>query len=490
MSYENDRLRKIVILVVLVFILIFFGLLGLYIKNTHSTGSVTIKTDSPANYVKIEQVASSNNKNSGVPFSQQAPHSLSVKVAPGSYEIFAYNNNGLFGVSQTIAVKAGQRLSFSLNPTTVTTTSPEPVYGQTASGVVANGSQLSFVALGSPVDNVASGNIIQVDSANNFSTLFPDHSFTSVKWASPMLGLAQDYYNNLYVINNGQLSQLTLPFAVNANSKESFDISTGDEIYVSNGKDVYSGNLGGGFKKIYSTDSDHPVSNLSAGSGKVAVVMNAVEALESERNGSETSGALAIVDDNGRYTKKSMDISQTEWSPSGDKLIAQGSLSNTVFDASLNVLKTIAINNSNNFTWFTNDSLLYSIDSQVWLYGLQTQKSTTITSLAAKEAITGIYPSKDGAYVYFSDDNGEKTQLFRVGLKGQAVDNSLAALSIFLPETLDGCQLNFINFAQPSIIINYPSSTSQQNCLGLAYGELQTYNLDVNKFQYKFIPLP
>lgn len=480
MSEEAKFLRKIVI-IFLFFLVAFF--LAIYLYGYLTTGKVTIKTDNPANYVRITQSVDTSSGNKL--FSKDAKQQLSVKVKPGSYQISVYVPRGQNGTSQTIKVKARQNRSYTINP--VAAVNPDPVYGKQATSVFADSTQLLFLSLNSLSHNPqGSGSLLRADSGGSFSKLFPDHSFTKIAWANSQLGLAQDAFNNLYVIQNGQLSQIDLPFTVNSDTKLSSDINLDGGVYVSNGKSVYSGSVSGNFKRIYTADSDEAVNNLSAGNKKVALVTNVVEALESKHNGSMANGSVAIIGDSGSVAKKSFGALGVSWSPNYNYLLVEGALSESIFDNSLRQLNPIGVNNAEDFVWNDNDSLFYSINGQVWLYGLQTKQSRKITSLLAGNVVA-IYPSKGGSYVYMSADDGQKKQLFRASLKNSG-SKTTSSLPIFLPETLGSCSINYIGFTGITIIVSYPPGTSQEHCSATAQAELQYYGFGPNSVHYQFMP--
>lgn len=475
MSEENHLLRNIAVVFIVVVVAV---LLAVHLYSYLATAKVTIKTDSPTNYVRITQ--SADTSSGSKLFSKDAKQQLSVRVRPGSYQISVYVPRGQNSTSQTIKVKARQNLSYTINP--VAAVNPDPVYGKQAGSVFVDSTQLLFLSLSSLSDNSqGSGSLLRADSSGSFSKLFPDHSFTKIAWANSQLGLAQDAFNNLYVIQNGQLSQIGLPFMVNSGTKLSSDINRDGEVYVSNGRSVYSGSVSGNFKRIYTADSDEAVSSLSAGNKRVALVTNVVEALESKRNGSRANGSIAVISDSGSVTKKSFGALGVSWSPNYNYLLVEGALSEGVFDSSLRQINAVAVNNAGNFSWYNNHSVFYSVYSQVWLYDLQTKKSTRVTSLFAGWNVTNIYPAKDGSYVYFSGGNSSKAQLFRAALRGQAIDNSLSSLTVFLPEVVHGCSLNYVNFNKPTILVGPPAGQDPADCMGTANEEVQYYGISTNK---------
>ncbi len=478
MSDEAKLLRKVIVIFLLA---LFAFFLAIQLYNHLTTGKVTIKTSNPANYVRITQSVDTSSGNKL--FSKDAKQQMSIRVKPGSYQISAYVLRGQNSVSQTIVVKARQSRSYTISPLNIT--NPEPVYGEQAGSVVADSSQLLFLGLSGPGDDSnGSGKLLRADVGGGFSTLFPDHSFAKIAWANPQLGLAQDTFNNLYVIENGQLSQLGLPFTTSPNTKLTSDINKSGGIYISNGRDVYVGSVSGNFKKIYAPDSDEAVTGLTAGNNKVGVVTNAVEALESKRNGSKANGAIAIIGDSGSVIKKPFDVLGASWSPNSKYLLVNGALSGVVFDSSLHQLSSISANNASNLVWRNNSSVFYSINGQLWLYDLPTKMSNKITQLLTGGNVSSIYPSIDDAYVYFSSEGNKKTQLFRVGLKGQAIDNSLNALPVFLPEVIHNCSLNYLSFGKTSILVGSPPNQSPQDCIGTAQEEAQYYQLNVGALQF------
>jgi sugar lactone lactonase YvrE len=476
MITENLPLRKI-LLAFIVFIVAIFVIIKLYIYLT--SGYISVTTGS-SDYVQIQGVAG-HGKSSLV--SKQAQRHLSTRLLPGQYEILVSDEHGFGAISRVITLKARQRLHYSLMPNKPTY--PQPVYGGSINSLVADGSQLLFVDGGDnslKVTSSSSGTLVMLSG--------PDQNIVSAKWSTIGLGIAEDNNNALYLVSNNALTPIKLPFNNGSNQFLGYDVAKNGQTYIINSKDLYVGSMGNNFKKIYS--SSHGFRLVAAATGKVAVASGNVNS-QADEGGAATSastnpGYVTVINSAGKAHEIRWFASSIAWSPDGNYLLVSGASGNAVFDSSLHQVASISVNNVALITWLNNNDLLYSIDSQLWLYSIKTGQSEKLTALAMNDSLTAIYPSSDGSYVYFSADNGEQAEVYRLGLVGQASNNSLTALSIFLPETLGSCHLNYLDFNQPLFLIAYPPGVSAQNCQSLAQGELQTYGLDVSQFHYQLIP--
>jgi hypothetical protein len=263
MLYEHRVVIRRVFIVAL-FILIIIPLIS-YLITLFTTGTITVTTNKSSNYINLEQVVSSSTK--GTPYSKRAQGELSARVKPGTSEVIVSTSSTTNSLSRNVTIKARHHVSLSLNP--VTAQIPEPVYSEASGSVYADSSQLLLIAL-SPSESVygsEDGNIMQATSTG-FNTLFPTIDFTEVQWVSGSLGLAQDSENNLYLINNGSLTQITLPFAVTPSTKLTSNMSKSGSIYVSDGNEVYVGTASGGFKKIYNAGDEDQIISVLAGNNK------------------------------------------------------------------------------------------------------------------------------------------------------------------------------------------------------------------------------
>ncbi len=480
LSEHRRQLSQIAVLVIVVIILI---IVGNYIYEYLTTGVITVSSSNSTNVVKIEQIASSNTKN---PISKLANGKLTIRLKPGKYEIFAYSHNDLYGASKLVTLKSRQNLKFTLNPPT--TSFPEPVYGGSVDGLYADNNHLFFVPLSpSPIKSTVNTGYLLQSSQGTVSQPFSNVAFTNIKWINSNTGIGEDVYNNLYLINGGGLSQINLPF--NASSSQlSADMESSGTIYVSDGQNIYKGGLSGNFSKIYSS-SGGVISQLASNGSGVAAIIHGGESDVPGSNQSSGGDALVYVTKAGKViSKQAQNMTNATWTNDGKYLLTESGTTAYIYDSSLRLSKTITINGAGNYTWLDDNTVIYSVGEKIWAFKLNSGQSTIITSLALKQNIENIYLSNDGAYLYFTENNSQGTQLFRVGLKGQPTNQSLSSLSVFLPTTVSLCSMNYINFNEPTILLTYPLAVSLQTCTSVAQTELQTFNINPSTFQYVSIP--
>jgi hypothetical protein len=482
MEIQNRSLIKTAFALLAALVLVFI-LRAAYLYFT--SGSITVTTSNGANYVKIELVASEKNDHKTL-FSKQAPGRVSARVRPGNYEISVSGQKGYQSTSKIVSISHREHKEYSLELSALI--DPEPVYGSDAENPVADISHLYFIDFGSGGDQ-ASG-ILSSGSASGVSQSAINNHFSRVAWAYPGYGVAQnrdgsDY--SLYLVNGSAASVIGLPPGVVANKNLIGTVSHSGKIYVSDGRAVYLQN-GGSYKKIYTNRSDVLIGFLVAGDDGVLAIQNNVEALEEQRNGSQPVGFVLLINDDGASIKKSMSAVNAAWSPDNQHFLVEEPLSAEIFDSNFHKVGQISVNNAAHFTWLTNRFLLFAENSQLWQYDRQDSSSRQLTTLPNGVNITNISPDATNDYVYFNTDNGEKKQLFRVGLKNQVQHKSFGALSVFLPEVKDFCNLNFINLQAPVIMVGYPSTQDSSRCIGVAKNELSTYGLNPADFNYQLVP--
>ena len=453
-------------------------LAGVLLYQFLTTAKITITTSNSSNYVSIIAMKS------GVldtTHSKEGLHQLSAKVKLGTYELAATSQTS--SITRVIQIRGGQTLSFTLNP--VGPSALEPVYGSTVSGLVANSSNLLFLN---------SGNILTtIDAQNNVTTLLPGEPMYGIQWGKGGVGIARDTHNNLYVISNNTRSPLKLPFVPNPTDAINYAISQSGSVYVSQGKVIYKGDISGNFKKLY--NSKYTIANISAGVNKIAAV------IITEKNSPDNDGAVAVINDSGKAIQGDFDVNNVSWSPGGSYLLASSESQNLILDANLHQKSTVPSNETSVFAWENDHSLYYNFGGTLWNYSLGSQQSSKITTTPSPETINGIYPSTDGSYVYISaqtasagDDSGSNSpgtsRLYRVGLQGQTFNNSLAGLSVFLPETVSGCSLNYVVFTAPTVTAQYATPDLNPTCSAKAQSELQYNGLDPSQFQFQLSQFP
>lgn len=426
---------------------------------------LVLQTSNPDDYVKVEKAA--ENIGGEKTFFKQAKHRLSLRLSPGNYNLYAYGDSGGSAVSQTVQIKPRQKLNVTLNPTKMT--APEPVYGRGVSSVFANSNSLTFI------DSVED-QLKKAGKDGRIASLYPGLVLRRVAWIRAGYGVAENYKSDrLYVLKDGQKKDLVLPSYITA--PYTYDVSTNGHLYVASGKNVYYTTLDGlpSFEKIYTADSTNI--GLVASLDKVAV-------LTSPDN--QPGGYLAVINIGGKTFKKNVFVTHAAWSPDGKYLLAGGEGSSFLANSSLDQVSIFPINDYGLFIWKDAGSFFYARDSELWVYDVLAKKSHKLSGLPAKQSITGIFTDQDESYVYFTAQSN-KPQLFRAGLRGQPVSTVLSALSVIMPENLDYCALNFINFTKPTILLSYPEN-HRSVCLLAANTELSNYGVPPSDIIFQLLP--
>jgi hypothetical protein len=465
MLAEKYDLRKILAWI-LVGVFVLFAAHATYEYLT--TGKIIVTTNSPQNYIKITKASGSGNAAA----IKQTQGKLSVRLKPGTYNVTVYSKSVSDGRSQSVTAKARKTSRISLNPAKALI--PSLVYSQGASSVAADSSQLYFIN--------ASTKELMVDGAGGLTRPFTNYSLASVDWVRPGEGVAQSVGNTgngLYLVSGTALSPLPLPFSPTPGGSLAYSVSTDGTVYVSNGGDIYAGQLGANLTKIYSSTSKSL--GLAAGTGRVAVITTTKGA---------SVGSLLVVDDSGKVTKTGFTASQVVWSPDGEHLLASSEGSSYILDGSLHKIDTIPASSSAAFAWQDKTHLLYTNGSQLWAYDLGTKTAYQLSSLPTGASITSVYPATSSSYIYLSVNAGDKNQLYRVSTSGASASKSDAILSALMPDTTGVCTLNYLGFVTPTILVTYPQfETSNDLCLGATQSELRYYKLDPSSFQYSVTPV-
>jgi hypothetical protein len=471
---------------VFVSLLVVWFCIWLYQKLSMST--LTVTTNNPKAYVTIDSVKN-NGKN--VQLLEQVRGKISVKVTAGNYEIAASYESS--SVSRIITVKSWQKLNFNLNPPVAS--SAEPVYGNSVSDVTANNSQIIFI------DNSNNNTLSSINSNNTVTELYQSGPLVNARWANSSLGLASNYNNDLFLIKNDTVSPVNLPFASSQKSGFvlSYDITSGGQIYVSQGTAIYLGSILGNFKKIYT--SKNIVFGLSATpSGVVAFET-------SNKLTQDLNGKLIFINKSDKVTRTDISGSQVDVSPDGKYMVVyNGEKSGNgfaIYSSSFNQVSQVASSSSNSFGWGNNDLLYYNQGSNLLVYDISSKQSSELSQVPDQANILGIYPAESGPYIYLvanstnPNASSGSSQLFRVSLNSTNTKNSsVIGISVVLPTNLKTgvngyCYVNYVNFTQPTITIGYPgaySSATQNTCLSLTQNELNQYYINPSVFQYNFLP--
>lgn len=465
----NDRtvLRKPLIALVVV---LFLWLLGVWLYNTLTTAHVSVQTNNPNYYVSVTALKNGVEDSS---HEQQGQYRLSANVSPGTYKVAAFNHSSV--VSKIITVRARQHLAITLN--LIGASTPSPVYGSNVTDLAASGSQLTFIDSDGLLTSIAG------DGAVN--KLSSGATVASAKWASATLGIARSRGDDFYVVNNGGVTKLNLPFMPPPNSIVNYDVLGDGEIYVTSGGDIYKGDPSGAFTRLYS--SKGAILSMSASSSTIAI------AESNNPNSPDPEGSVKLINvATGHATNTSVTASSLGWSRDGKYLLLADESGQEIFTATMKRLAVLP-SSTTGYAWGNDDEFFYGQGGSLMMYSLNSGQSVKLADMPSQGTISGIYPDFGGDYVYVAasvatvaSDTASNGQLFRVGLKGQQVNSSYGSLAILFPANIQSCSFNYTNFSQPLILIGYPSPDAQQSCQDVAQSTLESNNIDATAFRYSF----
>jgi hypothetical protein len=453
------------------------GLIGLlalivllWLFHYLTTGQLTIISNDPKNVITVSTLSKSG---SGVVI-KQGQGSLSFKLRPGRYTIMAQNR--VFETSRLVQVEARKKSMYELDIHVAGAV--EPVLPTGAYDVIANGTKLLFVDAGS-------GGLYQVEGEGKPSLISDSVSFKSMGWADMSLGVGQGKDGHLYIYQNGGVAPLQVPFAYSA--AVSYAVTRAGQIYISSGADVYA-MKNGVFEKIYTAKSSSV--SLTAGKDHLAIVGGS-GSIEGQKN-SDDSSSLTVVDADGHKLTKNIEASTLAWSPDDKHLAISSELGNTIYTSGLASVASYPGPSVNSLAWIDNNTLLYGLSGSLWSYNMETNQSVVIANTPLQGAVSDIYPSLDGNYVYITvakNNSSTSYELDRVGLHGQNVPDYVLQLAVYFPKVLDDCSVSYVNFVKPVLLLQ-SNAGSQQICLSEANGELNLDGLNASKFQFLNMPLP
>lgn len=467
---DRQLLKKI--LVILAIIVIGFIIIS-WIFNLLTKGSLTVSTTPEDAQVGIEKLEGSIESNTIVK-TTSGKGGATYKLSPGTYRVLAIS--GPFTTQRVVTIKAreSQKISMSVS----VAVSPEPVYGTNTTSLIAGKSQLLFV-------DVATGLLSKIDAQNKVIPIDNTHILKSVKWANSDLGVALGFGNELYQVNKGVLTLVTPPFPINNSSKVIYDVSPNGDLYISNGQDVYAGPVGENLDKIYSSGDNYNTA-ISAGDDSAALI---------ENDSSSDKPSLVVVNSDGKVEHKEAGVKFAKWSPESNKLLTVKGAGAVVMSQSYAVESEISANDLSVYNWGDDHTVFYSSGSQLYVHDTNLKQSNKIAEAPGAQSIIEIYQSEESPYLYFTakksnpDGGIDVNQLFRVGLDGQKVDDALLGLSVFLPDLLGGCFVNYVVFTQPNIVVTPPiGSTGPSRCQKYVEGALTVDGFDLKKLQITYLP--
>ena len=462
-----DKLNKQVFtkLAVRLLILVVFVVIGVVLFNYVSSGTLTVTADSSTSSITVsslppQQQGSADRTTAA--FTRKGTGSLTVHVHSGTYFVFAQNGNTQTG--QT--VKVGWLAHVHITITTAKLTTTEPVLYENAQNLAADNTHMIYL-------NGNSNQLENINSQNIDTPLSADQKFTSVAWANPSYGVAQDSSGNLYVFNGSSLSPLKTPLTGASNlASTTFAVAPDKTIYIGYGSYVYRGTDNGDFSTIYRNFAQGD--SLVAANDRVLVI--------TPNTGNATGGMATVIDKNDKTITKGFGYSLGGWSPwsaNGNYIVITVGSVTELFDATLKQVGTVPEPNGiNGGAWLGDNTLYYASGNQLCAYDVSKSTSSLVATMPDNDSIQAVTASTDGAYIYTtaatSSSDATPGAVFRVGLRGQTVSNELTTLQDVLPITSSTYSVGLRNFTgTPTITVTAFPGTDPNDALQSAQDAVQ-----------------
>jgi len=422
-------------------------------------GRIIVSTANPSDTIYIKRDGSDG-------FIKTGHSSISSTLKTGRYIVSVQGNS--IASTQVVNLKSRQTLRLRINP--VSASGVEPVSDHNATDIAADSENLSAL---DPI----SGKLYRIDSTNSILALPTSQTFRSIQWITPLRGVAQDTAGRLYLVNQNTVSPLNVPFDYTQTSAINYTVTAGGSIYVSAGNTVYEGDAAG-FKKIYAASA--PPSLLAAQNGSLAVVE------ELEGNSGQDNSRIAIVA-GGAVSVKPTGSFVAAWSPSGRYLAISGRDGGEVIDAKAKRVAALPHPNLSSPAWLDESTVVYAVSDQLWSYDIQTQQGRLLANMPLGGAISGMALTADKSYLYLtvrSITDGSRTEIKRVGLKGQTIDKTVYRLQDVTPQNVGLCFLDLVNFTKPTVTV----SPGTPACMQTAQTKLQQSGFNLSALNLASAP--
>lgn len=439
----------------------------LFVIRYLTIGRIVVTTASSTNYISLFKLEANGSQKIVV---DNAQYKISRSLGTGTYVIKV--NSKSVAMSKVVRVMAHKTLTYTLNPEASTTL--EPVASVSIRNMIVGKDSLMYLGK-------KDGALYEVDTQNNIRVVDNLHNFTAIKWGNPSYGIGTNSQGDLYTINGSVIEQLQVPFSTTDNKSVLFDVSKDKQIFISHGSDIYSGTDSGGFTKIYTTNTPAP-SVVSWGSS-VAVLETA-----GDTSNKNITPSVTILDKSGHVrAKKSLSADIAAGSSDGSLFALSSGSGSRITNDSLTTVAVLPVSNINGFGW-VGDTLYYTVGEQLWTYDMSTQTALLVASMPSGSALSNITVSPDSAYIYLTlSSNGRDSQPYRFSVHGQKALAYVYQLPIILPDDSGLCQLDYINFTQPTILA-YGSSADPQTCKQSLDSTFSAYDIATSSLQIHYLP--
>jgi hypothetical protein len=396
---------------------------------------------------------------------------MTARLAAGLYSVTVSKNS--FQVVQSVKVNRLKTAVYTINPSGAY--SVEPVVNKSAFSLSIGGGLLNFIDYDS-----GKLNFLSEDGLINPSGT--EVEFSSIDWVRPGFGLGQDASNRLYKVDGGSIQELKLPEEGDFSTKLISTAGDKDNIFISDGKLIFRGDYGGGYKLIYRSDAEKMVLRSN---GDLLLFLE----IEDFKEGLNPQAKAKIIDSSDRVKDVGQGADDIEISSSGKLFSLSTGKSIVIVDDNLKRIRTLPAVASTKMKWLSDTSLLFSKEDSLWLYDSVTQRSSLIANMPLASLILEIAIDDEEAYAYLSvsDPGSSNGSIKRVGLKGQVSNPVLIELQNILPYTVDGCEVNLVNFSRP-IITATPIFTAQ-SCEDKAKLDLTSRLIDLSGLEFRHVEL-
>lgn len=453
-------------LVIRLLALVILVAIGRYVYDVLSTGTLTVTTGSSNTAIVVSSLPPQQQGSADriqAAYTRKGTGTLTVHVHAGTYLVFAQNGSAQAG--QT--VKVGWLSHVHVNLSTAAVAATEPVLYDNVQNLVADGSHMAYLS------NTDENQIKQINSQNQESTISSDQAYSSIAWANPNYGVAQDKNGNLYVINGSSVSPLKTPLTgVNNLASTTFAVAPDKTIYIGYGSYVYRGTDDGNFSTVYRNYAQGD--SLVAASDKVLVI--------TPNTSNASGGTAAVITTNGKVINKNFGYSLggwSPWSPNGNYIVITVGSVAELFDASLKQVGTVPeLNGVNGGAWLGDNTLYYASIGQLCAYDVSKGISSLVATMPDNDSIQSVSVAADGSYVYTTDatssSDATPAVVFRVGLHGQSVSSELSTLADVLPINGSTYTVGLRNFAgTPTIDVTAFPGTDPNDALQSAQDDVQ-----------------
>lgn len=446
--FTKIQKRSFIRILVVVILLIFVFIILLFVLNYLQTGKIIVTTKNKATIITINTASENNNEVA----LKESKGKLSARLKPGNYYLEASDENG--AKTKYVTIEKGKTIKLEINTETITTS--EPVISEGSSAIAINTTYLSFLA--------EDGLLNSIDRNNNVSLLSPI-KFADAKFADANYGFAQDYDNNLFMVQNNNVTPFYIPDYIKK-TQYAIVLSPSKTLYVWTSRNVYKV-AGMNYVNIFtSNESNKPIYDVLAGNSTVAVIIDNQSPEENEEGRDlQTIKTIKILNDGSIVNTKDLKLDKAAMSADGNYIATTSTSGTQIYDNQFNQLITLLNTNVDNLIWLNGSRLIYSIIDKIISFDINSKESYTVTQSPFKKTIEYISVNDDKTALYYESYNKRsEPAMSRASLIKNNVPEYLINAQYFLPKSFVSCTVELVNFIKPTVIMTIPNTDVEPNC--------------------------